>query len=88
MPWFIACHIGMEWLPLSSLFFPSVPLLFVLLPPSTLPISFLPLLIPIFQIKPRTTPTNDANGPDVSRRRIRWGHGHVRRSSSTFPRAW
>ena len=69
-------------------FFPSVPLLFALLPPSTLPISFLPLLTPILQIKPRTTPTNDANGPDVSRCRIRWGHGHVRHSSRTFPRAW
>ena len=88
MPWPIACHVGMEWLPLSSLFFFPVPLLFILLPPSTLPVSCLPLLTPILQIKPRATPTNDANGADVSRCRIRWGHGHVRRPPSTFPCAW
>ena len=63
-------RVTLAWNGFHSLvsFFPSVPFLFVLFPPSTLPISFLPLLTPILQIKPRTTPTNDANGPDVSRR--------------------
>lgn len=34
---------------------------------------------------PNNCDVNDAHGPDVSRRRNGWGHGDVRRSSSTFP---
>jgi hypothetical protein len=71
-----------------SIYSPCTRLSSLLLLPFTLSMSSLPLLMPIPQIKPRITPTNDAHGPDVSRRRNRWGHGHVRHSSSTFPRAW